>query len=75
MPQPAPKILVQGASGDYYLISKDTVPQKVSSSDPNILPYDADLVNAVADAENALATHFASPPNGVKIGITTLEDF
>ena len=69
------KILVRGADGDYWLISRDSIPVKVHSKDPNLQPQKQELVDFINETNDNLATLFASGNPGVKVGITILEDF
>jgi hypothetical protein len=69
------KILVRGTSGDLWLISDDTIPQKVHSQDPNFQPQDPALVSILTATDNNLADHFGSTNPGVKLAMTVLEDF
>ncbi len=69
----APKILVRAANGDLWLISRDAIPKKVHSQDPNLQPRDTTLVNILTTTDNNLASHFGSANPGVKAGITVVD--
>ena len=73
MPESAQKILVRSCNGDLWLISGDTIPQKVNSHDPHLQPQDATLVNILTATDNNLADHFGSGNPGVKAGITVVD--
>ena len=67
----APKFLVRATNGDLWLISKDAIPVKVHSKDPNL--QDTVVVGILNDTENELADHFVSANPGVKLGLTILD--
>ena len=67
------KILVRAANGDLYLISKDTIPEKVNSKLPDYQPQDPVLVRILNDTESKLADHFVSTNPGVKLGIAVVD--
>jgi hypothetical protein len=69
----AEKILVRACNGDLWLVSKDALPQKVHSNDPNLQPQDATLLGILTNTDNALASHFGSANPGVKTGITVVD--
>jgi hypothetical protein len=68
----AEKILVRGANGDLWLISKDKIPKKVhSGEDPE--PKDQGLVEILENTDATLADHFASANPGVKLQIAVVD--
>jgi hypothetical protein len=69
----APKILVRAPNGDFWLISKDAIPQKVHSNDPNLQPQKPELVNFITNTNDNLATLFASGNPGVKVQISVVD--
>ena len=69
----AEKILVRGANGDLWLISKDAIPERKHSNDPNRQPHDPRLVEILNETDNNLADHFHCPNPGVKVSITILD--
>jgi len=69
----ATKLLVQAPNGDYWLISKDAIPQKVHSQQPNVQPQDPVLVGILTGTNTNLANHFGSANPGVKVQITVLD--
>jgi hypothetical protein len=72
-PEGATKILVRAANGDLWLVSKDTIPRKVHSQDPNFGTQDATLVQILHDTNTSLANHFVSANPGVKAGIAVVD--
>ena len=68
----AEKILVRGANGDLWLISKDKIPKKVhSGEDPEL--KDQDLVEILENTDATLAAHFHSANPGVKLQIAVVD--
>ena len=68
----AEKILVRGANGDLWLISKDKIPEKVhSGEDPE--PKDQGLVEILENTDATLADHFDSANPGVKLQIAVVD--
>ncbi len=61
----APKILVQAPNGDFWLIGRDAIPEKV--------PQEPALVGILNDTNTNLANYFTSANPGVKVGITIVD--
>ena len=69
----AQKILVRACNGDLWLISKDTIPEKVHSHDPHLQPQDPALVDILEDNDTKVGNHFGSPNPGVKVQIAVVD--
>jgi hypothetical protein len=68
----APKIVVRTPNGDLWLISRDSIPEKLHSQD-DPQPKDQDLVDILNATDTNLANHFASANPGVRVSITILD--
>jgi hypothetical protein len=69
----AEKILVRAPNGDFWLIGKGAIPEKVHSNDPNRQPHDPRLVEILNETDGNLADHFECPNPGVKVQIAVVD--
>ena len=69
----APKILVRACNGDYWLIRKGAIPEKVHSNDPNLQPQKPELVNFITTTNDNLATLFDEANPGVRVAIAVVD--
>jgi hypothetical protein len=63
--EPPPKILVQAPNGDFWLIGKDAIPEKV--------PQDPALMRIIDNTNTNLSNYFESANPGVKVQITVVD--